>query len=80
MKAVTDEGLIQIHCFAHVLNLCVLDVFSQSAETEKIKKKVSSSVTLVCQNSIARDELQAILQRLGVKKGLIKNVDTRSSA
>ena len=76
--AITGSGVKHVHCFAHVLNLCMSDALKQSSDLNRLKKRVSEFMTAVRQSSTLREEFQACQQHLGSKKKvLIKDVETR---
>ena len=78
VKAVKDISLRRLSCFAHSLNLVVMDSIKSCPALQETKEKVSKVVTLTKQSTVAKEKLDKIQADLGRKpKKLLQDVPTR---
>ena len=77
-KAIKAMDIRRFSCFAHVLNLVVVDSFKEVKELQEVRDKVSRVVKLTRQSTVAKEKLDRIQQSLGKSpKKLIQDCPTR---
>ncbi len=77
-KAIEDMGLRRLSCYAHCINLVVMDAIKSIPQLQAIREKVSRIVKLTRQSTVAKEMLDRIQVDLGKKpKRLIQDVVTR---
>jgi hypothetical protein len=77
-KAVADSGYPSIGCFAHSLNLVVMDALKHFHEFAPLCKRISDFATLLHRSNNAKEDFVKCQKRLGMKLLVpIKDVKTR---
>ncbi len=80
-KALKDLGVSSLPCFAHTLNLTVIEGIKAVPEVVKIRDKVAKVVTTTHKSPVAKEALQKCQLTVGIEakslKVLIQDVPTR---
>ena len=77
-KAIKTMDIRRFSCYAHVLNLVVVDSFKEMKELQEVRDKVSRVVKLTRQSTVAKEKLDSIQKSLGKSpKKLIQDCPTR---
>ncbi len=78
MKAVQDMGIRRISCYAHLLNLVVMEAIKSTPSLQQVREQVSKVVTMTKTSTVAKEKLDQIQESLGMKpKKLLQDVVTR---
>ncbi len=77
-KAIKEMDLRRLSCYAHCLNLTVLDSIKAIPSLQELRDKVSRIVKLTRQSTVAKETLDKIQVEMGKKpKRLVQDVVTR---